>query len=169
MSCGFVPPFRSIPLWVVPAGRTPPVKVRALAPEDTMVCAAALCFRSRPITAEFPPSPPGMVPVGFTSTERAKADEINRLDFHFLSVSAGLLLPRIKDVAVRPWIGSPSSWAKVVPQHSQVSSRISVRFLRICLLPFISWPHGLCQRARLYLTGIVSSFALGPDQSALKR
>src|SRR4051812_30197002 len=106
-----------------------------------MFCAAALCFRSRPITAELPPSPPGVVPIGFTRTERAKAEEISRLDFHFPAVTAGLAaLPRIRDVAVLPWIRELSSWAKHFPMHSPASSRLTVRFLRIWLPSLLPWP-----------------------------
>jgi hypothetical protein len=70
--------------------------------------------------------------------ERAKADEINRLDFHFPAVTAGLAaLPCIRDVAALLWIRSLSCWAKHFPMHNTVSSRLSVKFLRIWLPPFI--------------------------------
>src|SRR5690348_6369662 len=108
----------------------------ALAREDRIDCAAALCFRSRLGTTEFSPSPPGMAAVGVTNTERANVDEIRWLNFHFPGVTAELtLLPRIRDVSPLLWIRPPSSWARPVPQRRPVSSRMSVRFLRISFPP----------------------------------
>jgi hypothetical protein len=91
--------------------------------------AVALCFLSRPISAEFAVFQPGMAPVGSITTECDIADAISRFDFHLPFTMLAFAIPaRINVLVVLPCAGPAPSCATLIPQQNPTIRQIKATF-----------------------------------------